>query len=147
VNAQGQERGFVWQRGQFTTVQVPGASDTRLVAINNRGQMAGSYDEAARNPDGKYPPGTYHGLIWDHGRLTRLDVPGSALTGALGINDAGAVSGGYADPSARQHGFLFRAGRFTTFDAPAPGNTNGFGIDNRGDVVVPDPASGTGLET
>ena len=69
------------------------------------------------------------------------------LASSPALSDAGAVSGGYADPSARQHGFLFRAGRFTTFDAPAPGNTNGFGIDNRGDVVVPDPASGTGLET
>jgi uncharacterized membrane protein len=55
-------------------------------AINNRGQIAGTYADAS---------GT-HGFILEHGHLTTLDVPSSGpLTVAMGINDVGQVVGTY----------------------------------------------------
>jgi hypothetical protein len=35
--------GFVWEAGAFTLFDVPGAYQTQLTGINNRGQLAGTY--------------------------------------------------------------------------------------------------------
>jgi hypothetical protein len=37
------DRGFVYQKGKFQIVQPPGANDSSITAINNKGQLAGSY--------------------------------------------------------------------------------------------------------
>ena len=55
--------------------------------------------------------------------MTTFDAPGSVKgTSPTGINDAGAITGSYADARSVEHGFL-RApdGTFTTFDAPGAG--------------------------
>jgi hypothetical protein len=39
------------------------------------------------------------------GQYTTIDVPGAAATIAVGVNDAGVVSGFYADSSGSIHGF------------------------------------------
>ena len=44
--------GFLWHDGNFKTIDIPGAAATFLLGINNRGQMVGSYIDAA---------GGYHG--------------------------------------------------------------------------------------
>jgi probable HAF family extracellular repeat protein len=45
--------GFLWQNGQFTTVDVPGTDNTTLTAINNRGDIAGyTYSSEVFNPAG-----------------------------------------------------------------------------------------------
>jgi hypothetical protein len=36
-------------------------------------------------------PNTVHGLVCEDGELTTLDISGSTLTGALGINDRGQI--------------------------------------------------------
>src|SRR5262249_20311045 len=47
-----------------------------------------------------------HGVLLSGGRYTTLDVPGSTLTFAYGINDAGQIVGTYIDAAGGQHGFL-----------------------------------------
>jgi probable HAF family extracellular repeat protein len=54
---------------------------------------------------------------------TTLDVPGSALTQANGINDAGQIVGYYEDASGREHGFLA---------VPEPSTFTLFGIGTLG---------------
>ena len=126
--------------GAITRIQVPGALVTNAHAINHRGQVVGAYLEpgAVPNPDGTAPPGTVHGYLWDQGRMTRLDVPGSIWTQPFGINDRGQISGGYYDAEGNQHGFLFERGRYKTLDAPGRTDNIAWGINNRGQVVIPE---------
>ena len=147
-------RGFLRDRnGDITTIAVPGAAQSPLgpapYGINNRGQVVGSYTDAGvvPNPDGTVPPRTVHGFLWQRGRITRLDVPGSLLTVAFGVNDRGQVAGGYQDAQGTEHGFVFHRGKYTTIDAPPPvdeddtGNI-AWGINDRGEIVVPGPGAG-----
>jgi len=60
----------------------------------------------------------------------RIDVPGAGPfgTAARGVNPAGTIEGGYADPSYVVHGYVRAAnGIITTFDAPGAGTGPGQG--------------------
>jgi uncharacterized membrane protein len=140
-------RGYLRDRdGRTATIAVPGAAETSPYAINDRGRIAGSYLDAGvtTEPNGSVPPGTLHGFVWDKGRVTRLDVPGSFLTTALDVDDRGRVAGGYVDATGRQHGFIYEKGRYTIIDAPRPLDpwamgSIATGINDRGEVVIPEP--------
>jgi uncharacterized membrane protein len=146
-NADGSFGGFLRDKGgRFTKIDFPGASDTTVHGTNNRGQVVGGYLEGGvtPNPDGTLPPRVVHGFLWDAGRFTELDVPGSIWTQPFGINDRGEISGGYYDAAGKQHGFVLRKGKYTTIDVPRPIDefSNGniaWGINDRGEIVVPDP--------
>jgi uncharacterized membrane protein len=132
--------------GRFIQIDFPSASYTTIHGLNNRGQIVGAYLEGGvtPNPDGTVPPGVVHGFLWERGRFTTLDVPGSIWTQPFGINDRGEISGGYYDPTGKQHGFVLQKGQYTTIDAPRPIDdfSNGniaWGINDRGEVVIPDP--------
>ena len=120
-------------KGVFTPLaDVPGAGRTAHVAINNRGQTVGTYD------DGSGPP--FHGFLRDkRGRFTRFDVPGASSTLPLGINDHGHVVGFYVD-SGRPNGvggsFLREPdGDIRRIDVPDAFVTQAHGINNRGQIV------------
>jgi hypothetical protein len=49
--------------------------------------------------------GGRHGFLLDHGIYTTVDVPGSTLTEARGINDSGQIVGDCSDAGGN-HGFL-----------------------------------------
>jgi uncharacterized membrane protein len=78
-----------------------------------------------------------HGFVWERGRFTSFDVPGSLYTQASGVNTRGQITGGYYDASGRQLGFLRDGHRYRTLDTPS-GNIAS-GINDRSDVVLPDP--------
>jgi hypothetical protein len=66
-------------------------------SINAAGVIAGNY----------YGCGAEHGFVRDRdGKLTTFDPPGSTSTQPTSINDAGAITGFYADASGVTHGFL-----------------------------------------
>ena len=62
-------------------------------------------------------------------------VPGAVETSVSGINDAGAVVGGYTDSSGRDHGFLWQGGSFTPLDVPGAVHTSVSGVNDAGAVV------------
>lgn len=64
-----------------------------------------------------------------------FDVPGSASTAAVGINQDGVVVGNYADAAGKVHGFLLKGGSFTTIDYPGAVKTAAIGINSQGDIV------------
>jgi probable HAF family extracellular repeat protein len=66
---------------------------------------------------------------------TTLDVPGSAVTQANGINDAGQIVG-YYDAGGTSHGFLLSGGVYTILDVPGAALTNAFGINASGRGVL-----------
>jgi uncharacterized membrane protein len=146
ADAQGRGIGFLRDpNGRVTKIDVPGAQKVDYpLALNNRGQVVASYTDAGAPPD-RFAPNTRHGFVWDRGRLTRFDVPGSLATAAFGVNDRGQITGAYADAAGRNHGFLLRRGRYTTIDAPGrPANSAAWGINDLGQVVIPELGTGLG---
>lgn len=104
--------------------------------INNLGEITGYYLDANN---------VYHGFVRSpEGKFTTFEAPGADTTpqsynGTVpnSINDAGAITGYYADASGNNHGFLrTREGVFTTFDVPGGSLlTRGIGINVEGAVV------------
>jgi uncharacterized membrane protein len=112
----------------FTSLQVPGASFTFALDINESGVIVGRYAAA----------GLTHGFVRDEaGAYTTINFPGSIFTVAAAINDSGAIAGWYSLPASPgvRHGFTLQNGTFTTIDPPGSMFTNILGINERGDVV------------
>jgi hypothetical protein len=125
--------GFVFSKGQVSTVDYPGADTTELTGVNDGGDIVGFY----------VPPVTpfeLHGFILTAGIFTNVDFPGSTFTQPLGINATGTIVGTYADPAAGFHGFIYSNGSYTTVDAPQldptePPHTLLSGINNTGTII------------
>jgi probable HAF family extracellular repeat protein len=121
INAQGQvvgtyrtkdqkRHGFLWRSGSFILppptdpaagINVPNDDPffgTVLYAINDLGQIAGTYVDMG---------GNRHGFFRDSaGNYTTLDAPGAILTTANGINNSGKIVGMYVDASGHSNGFF-----------------------------------------
>ena len=46
VDADGNQHGFVLSNGVYTTIDVPGGTNTGVFSINAQGEIVGSYDDA-----------------------------------------------------------------------------------------------------
>jgi len=113
----------------FVTIDVPGATSTVALDINDAGDIVGSYIAAGRT----------HGYLLDrNGQFYWIDVPGAVFTRAAGINARRDIVGTYrlpTDPTSVRHGFLLSEGQFTTVDPPGAVFTNPLGINEWGDIV------------
>lgn len=118
----------------FSTIDVPGATNTLAGGINNLAHIVGYYTQA---------DGVFHGFKDVGGMFTSIDDPNATSgTGAADINGSDQIVGSYnfTDPSHQlegAHGFLLSGGVFTAIDYPAPGvtSTTPVGINGFGDVV------------
>jgi uncharacterized membrane protein len=130
--------GFLLDNGRYTTIQAPGArTHTYAHGINNRGLIAGGFDNASFDA----PGGRGHGSIRKkNGQFVQFDVPGAISTNANKINDHGQTVGGFNETGISvgapgSKGFLLHRGRFTTINVPGSIETQALGIDNHGRVV------------
>ena len=92
-------------------------------------------------------PFAQHGYTYDYstGAIATIDYPGAATTAVFGINDSGAVAGGWCVSGfddcptnlfyIASHGFIDDNGTFTQLDYPGSDGTTAFGINNAGTVV------------
>src|SRR5580698_5579819 len=94
---------------QFLTIDVPGATSTLVLGINNEGQMVGSYSDANNMTNGFELTG---------GVFTTIDFPGATLMIASVINNVGDIVGSYNDSRGVGHGFLLSNGTFTSITDP-----------------------------
>jgi uncharacterized membrane protein len=95
------------------------------LSINNRGAIAGVYEDGA---------GVFHGFLREpNGKVDSIDYPGASNTEAFGVNDFGTVIGLFFD-AAGAHAFTLRDGRFQLADLPG-GQTIPFSINDRGQIV------------
>lgn len=101
-------QGFLFSNGNYSTIDVPGATDTSLFGINNLGDIVGDYIDAS---------GATHAFLLSNGSFTTIDFPGSANTNAQGINDTGEIVASTVVANVR-HGYLFSNGNFTQIDFP-----------------------------
>ena len=117
---------------QFRAVDFPGAANTAIYAVNNRGHFVGAEQETSTGP---------HRAIVDDGMELRfLDPTGvighSGDSQAFTINNLEDVAGYYTDAAGIQHGFVHHAGgQVTTIDFPGAIDTQAFGINDFGTVI------------
>jgi probable HAF family extracellular repeat protein len=114
-------RGFLFDRGRFIRLGVPGAVSSQAFDINDRGQVVGEYQDA---------DGDFHGYVWQRGRFRTI-----AAGGATGINNRGQITGSRPEADGSFRGFLLERGRVTTFTVPAAQVTVPYGINDHGQIV------------
>src|SRR5262249_10502337 len=80
--------GFVFQNGQYTPVDFPGAIATEALGMNNKPNpsIVGDYTDAA---------GLVHGFVLKGGIFTSVDAPFAANLAAYAINDREKIVGIY----------------------------------------------------
>jgi uncharacterized membrane protein len=118
----------------FAQIDVPfiGASDTTIFGINDRGEVVGSYRDAAFQS---------HGFFRDAAsNFAPVDVPflNASNTTAYGLNNQGQIVGSYNTGAFQNlHGFVLQQGQFHAIDVPFSGssNTEAFGINGQGEIV------------
>ena len=119
---------FVSIGGSLVEFTVPGAEHIYPKAINNLGQVAGTYQPVRSNQ--------FHGFFRDaDGTLTYpIDFPHALFTQITGLNDNGLIAGTYTLHDSIGHGFVRQlAGRSVTFDVAGDfgvslGNINNTGL-------------------
>lgn len=124
----------------YQEINYPGAPDTQVFGINNRGNVVGN---GINDPD-TFP------FVYESKKRTITDVAplaGFASTSVLGINDRGVMVGSVVSLDGSTHGFIRdNDGNFTVFDHPdADTFTQARGINNNGlvtgfrdDIVYPE---------
>lgn len=133
-DAKGNSHGYTYSifGGRFRTVTVPGATSVTAAAINDPGDVAGFFTNAAGTTDGFLRTGEDH--------VYTLAYPGASMTQALGVNDSREVVGVYTVGSGKNavtHGFTWtsRQGFRTVDDPQGTGTTTINGVNDRGDIV------------
>ena len=96
IYATDSQHGFVNIGGTLTSVDVPGANSTELMAINSADEAVGTYLDSN---------GVSHGLVFTSDGFYTLDDPYGMQTWLTGINDAGVIVGTYVDGNGINHGF------------------------------------------
>jgi uncharacterized protein (TIGR03437 family) len=117
----------------YTTFDPPGATASSAIAINNPGQILGSYTDVA---------GSSHCYLRsaNGATLTTIDPPAAALPGTFacsGMNNLGQIVGSFRDASGLRFYIRSASGEFTVFDPPGTpyGGAAATGINDRGEVV------------
>lgn len=124
--------GFLLKNGSYTLIQVPGASSTFALGVN-QDTVVGYFDPAGSD--------TSTGFLLRNGQYSYLSVPGADKTFASGINQRGDVVGGYFvyEPGGfrlREAGaFHFRNGQYTRIRLPRTNQNSLSGINNRLDAA------------
>jgi len=138
IDDNGFAHGFLLSGGILTTLDIPGASETFALGINDSGLVVGYWD--LLDADGNTL--AVHGFTWKDGAFTntQIDFPGAAATGIFGINARGDFVGVWLPDliSGIEHGFACpNTGQCFSFDAPVPGTvlTQADDINALGQIV------------
>ena len=121
--------GFFLSGGTFTGFDVPGASFTAVLSINNPGDFTGTFVDAS---------GLQQAFVSVGGTLTSFSVPGAPNTLAYDINDSKRlVVGYYIDAAGILHGYYRDANGTLHFPIDPTGSVGTilFGDNNRNWVV------------
>jgi probable HAF family extracellular repeat protein len=102
------------------------APNSFAFSLNNRGDIAGSYTDAS---------GSYHGYLYNHGKITDIEFPGGFNTQAFGVNDLRQVIGVFTDSAKAPHAFLLRRGVYKQIDLPNGIQTVPFSINDSTEIV------------
>jgi uncharacterized membrane protein len=128
------EQGFEYNSitGVFTSIDAPrnpaftGTPYSAAAGINSQNRIVGSSDA--------------RGFLDNNGVFTFINVPGSLITMANGINDRGQIVGTYftsgvPGPTPTTFGFLDANGVFSSISVPGSPATEANGINDAGQIV------------
>lgn len=118
--------GFVNAPG-FMPLNFPGAVRSTAVAVNDHGDVIGSYTYF----DKTYVDGSY---LYSADAYSSIVYPGSQLTVAKGINNSGVIVGTYFDGT-QYYGFIDNNRVFIPFAIAGATNVYLSGINNNGQMV------------
>ena len=127
----------LWRKGVRQDLGTLGGTESRALAVNGPGQIAGVSSTTQTAADGNP---LYHAFFWDRGKMTDLGtLPGDRQSGANALNARGEVVG-----SSGECACLWRGGKAYDLNALLPVGSGwvlqgAAGINNRGQIV------GTGL--
>jgi hypothetical protein len=96
---------------RFLTINVPGATSTNVVGINNQGVITGSFTNSTG----------VHGFIMAGSQITRFSHPGSSSTTAESVNDHEMVVGVYSHDGTPTGYLRTPAGHFASLSDPLAG--------------------------
>ena len=116
----------VAQLTSFQTIDYPGSKGTTAYAMNDAGDVVGTYKDERQ---------LSHGFLLRVGQFTTIDYPGAVGTQLYGVNGGGDIAGVYVDSSNKQHGFLLSGGTFKIIDVPGAEQTMPYGLNSNGDVT------------
>ena len=148
----GNLEGVLYSNGTSTTFSDPSGVGTLALALNDSGQVVGSYyigTAPFTHPGGPLANEDEDGFIYSNGTFTTLHDPsaahgtvywGTGGTRAFAINNSGQVVGVYIDANETPHGFLYNNGTYTALDDPSAGTgagqgTQATGINNGGQII------------
>lgn len=120
-DAQGRLKGFIWDNGAMTTIEIEGAGDVQILSLNESGTMAGAVEQN----------GIVQPLIWQNGTPILLNNFGGEIGSAYGISDSGTVVGVSLNAANRFRAFMWSNGTAAELNAPA-GSSYLFRINNSG---------------
>jgi hypothetical protein len=127
TDGQAEYQGFLDENGFYTAINVPGAQYTKVLDINDLGQMVGyaSYNGGD----------IIQGFLWDNGVFTTIADPNSPSgTVPQWINNDGEIVGYYHSPAAIDglQYFIDDNGVFTDINVPGAAQTSVEGISDAG---------------
>lgn len=110
----------------FSKMDVPGAIETHVSGINDKGHIVGQYETNKL---------TWVGFLLSEGTFYTL-MAGTAETGVNGINRLGDIVGYYRDSATGPtHGFLRNATSTQPIMPPGGSESLAFGINDKGSIV------------
>ena len=124
IDANGVAHDFLLRNGVCTTIDY-GRAHAGALAMNARGDLVGNLEDG-------------HGFLLSDGKLTRIDYPGSSLTRAFGINNAGDITGLYLTAAGATRGFILSAGTFHNVALPGGADLGVHGSQDNGRTLVGD---------
>ena len=96
----GRNKGYLYEGGTLTPLEVPDSTSTAAWDINPAGVVVGVFNDAAGA----------HGFTFDGVQFTHINVPGATATRVFGINAGGDIVGNYTQGGVTR-GFI---GRWTS---------------------------------
>ncbi len=128
--------GFLKSRGEFNSIDFPGASYTEANGISPRGDVIGDYAGTLTGS------GPHHGFVLSReGTFTTIDYPAATSTFAWGMNSRGDILGSYTFADNVNHNFVMIAnqfsaiGQFITLDDVPGATVTGVIAITGGDIV------------
>lgn len=121
----GVQHGFIFNGKGYSTIDYPGASNTSVLGMNDKGKVVGAYSDGSK----------LHGFIYGSGKFKTIDFPGASHTVLDDINNLSVIAGmDYADHFGA--GFTYFKGKFTPFqNVPPDIDLMANGINDSGLVV------------